>query len=177
MNEKRVSIQRFAMHFGTYMGILWIVKFAFFPLGFSNPLLMFLFVGLTVAVPFVAFRFAKIFRDKFCGGTIGFLQSWVFLIFMFMFASLLTAVAHYIYFRYLDNGFIIETYASMVNNFPKEIQGMEVYINQLQEAMEQVKSLTPIQITIQLLSNNVVNCSILSLIIALFVMKKPQLKV
>lgn len=91
-----------------------------------------------------------------------------------MFAALLTAVAHYIYFRYIDNGLVIDTYITIFNNMPKDIPGMEVYTEQLKEGIEQIKSLTPIQITMQLLSSNVLNCSILSLIIALFVMKKKS---
>lgn len=175
MNENRISIRKFAMHFGTYMGVFWIVKFVFFPLGLSNPLMIALFAGLTLAVPFIAYRFAQIFRDKMCGGSIGFLQSWVFLIYMFMFASLLTAVAHYVYFRYLDNGFIVGTYTYLINNLPEDVQTM-TYIEQLKLTVEQIATMTPIQVTVQLLSGNVVNCGLLSLLVALFVMKKPQPK-
>ena len=34
-----------------------------------------------------------------------------------MFASLFVAVVHYIYFRYIDGGFVFEAYRSILNQF------------------------------------------------------------
>lgn len=56
------------MHFGTYMGIYWILKFILFPLGFHIPFLSLLFVILTLSVPFIGYHYAKMYRDKICGG-------------------------------------------------------------------------------------------------------------
>ena len=82
------------MHFGTYMGIYWILKFILFPLGFHIPFLSLLFVILTLSVPFIGYHYAKMYRDKICGGSIQFSHAMLFTIFMYMFASLLVAVAH-----------------------------------------------------------------------------------
>nr|DAZ07298.1 MAG TPA: hypothetical protein [Caudoviricetes sp.] len=32
MTESRSNLQKYAMHFGTYMGVYWILKFILFPL-------------------------------------------------------------------------------------------------------------------------------------------------
>ena len=80
------------MHFGTYMGIYWILKFILFPLGFHIPFLSLLFVILTLSVPFIGYHYAKMYRDKICGGSIQFSHAMLFTIFMYMFASLLVAV-------------------------------------------------------------------------------------
>ena len=98
------------MHFGTYMGIYWILKFILFPLGFHIPFLSLLFVILTLSVPFIGYHYAKMYRDKICGGSIQFSHAMLFTIFMYMFASLLVAVAHYAYFQFIDHGFIINSY-------------------------------------------------------------------
>lgn len=172
MAENRISLQRYAMRFGTYMGVYWIIKFIFLPLGFTNPLLMFGFYGLTFAVPFIAYYFVRSYRDKVCGGEISFLQSWLFLIFMFMFAALLTAVVHFIYFRFIDNGFMINTMETIFSQFPAELQGLEAYKEQMDETLKLLRAMTPIELTMQLLSTNFLYCSILSLIIAPFVMKR-----
>lgn len=114
------------MHFGTYMGVYWILKFILFPLGLSIPFLLFLFFGLTLGVPFMGYYYARTYRDKVCGGSIRFLQAWVFIVFMYMFAALLTAVAHYIYFRFIDHGFIVNTYMGMFDELSnKEVPGIE----------------------------------------------------
>ena len=44
MTENRSYLQKYAMHFGTYMGIYWILKFILFPLGLHIPFLSILFV-------------------------------------------------------------------------------------------------------------------------------------
>lgn len=175
MTESRSYLQKYAMHFGTYMGAYWILKFILFPLGLTIPFLLFLFFGLTLGVPFMGYYYARTYRNKVCGGTIRFLQAWVFIVFMYMFAALLTAVAHYIYFRFIDHGFIIDTYLNMLNGVTKsDVPGMEGYISQLREALGTVNTLTPIDITMQLMSQNVFYGSILAVPTALFVMRKPK---
>ena len=104
------------MHFGTYMGIYWILKFILFPLGFHIPFLSLLFVILTLSVPFIGYHYAKMYRDKICGGSIQFSHAMLFTIFMYMFASLLVAVAHYAYFQFIDHGFIINSYIQLGTN-------------------------------------------------------------
>ncbi|KAA6310688.1 hypothetical protein EZS27_037483, partial [termite gut metagenome] len=71
-DNNRISLQKYAMQFGTYMGIYWIAKFILFPLGFTYQFLFFLFIGLTLAVPFMGYHYARMFRDNVCGGTIKF---------------------------------------------------------------------------------------------------------
>ena len=113
MTENRSYLQKYAMHFGTYMGIYWILKFILFPLGFHIPFLSLLFVILTLSVPFIGYHYAKMYRDKICGGSIQFSHAMLFTIFMYMFASLLVAVAHYAYFQFIDHGFIINSYIQL----------------------------------------------------------------
>ncbi|MDR0658024.1 MAG: DUF4199 domain-containing protein [Mediterranea sp.] len=175
MAENRINIQRYAMHFGTCMGIYWIMKFILFPLGLSNPFLLLLFFVLTIAVPFIGIFYARSFRNKVCGGSITFMQSWVFMVFMYLFASLLVAIAHYIYFRYIDNGHVADAYARLfeqAGNVPGFTGVMEQY--RYQEILDVIRSMSAIEITMQLLSQNMLYCSILTLITAPFVTKRKQ---
>lgn len=174
MTEKRINLQGYAMNFGTFMGVYWIAKFVLFPLGFANPLMFLLFIGLTIAVPFIGYRYAKSFRDKVCGGSISFMQAWIFMIFMYLFASLLVAVAHYIYLRYIDNGYIIEAWRGLFENSQNLTESMETMKQYQLEVLKEISTLTPIEITMQLFSSNMLNCSILALITAPFVVRKKQ---
>lgn len=176
MTENRSNLQKYAMHFGTYMGVYWILKFILFPLGMGIPFLMFLFIGLTLGVPFMGYYYVRTYRDKVCGGTIKFLQAWVFTVFMYMFAALLTAVAHYVYFRFIDHGFIINTYMEMLNqsSLAPQFAAMGGYISELKEMLALIKTLSPIDITMQLMSQNVFYGSILAVPTALLVMRKPK---
>ena len=106
------------MLFGTYMGVFWILKFILFPLGlkYNLPFLSFLFMGLTLCVPFMGYYYLRIYRNQVCGGAINFLPAWLFTVSMYIFSALLTAVAHYIYFRYIDHGFILDTYENLLSS-------------------------------------------------------------
>lgn len=167
-------LQYYSMLFGTYMGIIWILKFPFFPLGLHFPFFILVFAAITVAVPFVGYFFARIYRDKICGGTINFVNAWIFLLLTYLFASILTAVGHYIYFRFFDSGFIINTYSTMIRSvkanplFPKE------YMVQAQAMIDDFRSLSPIKIALQLVSQNVFYGNLLALITALFVVKRHK---
>ena len=175
MAENRGYMQRYAMLFGTYMGGYWILKFILFPLGLMVPFLLFLFAGLTVCVPFMGYYYTRMYRNHVCGGNIGFLQAWIFTVFMYIFAALLTAVAHYIYFRFIDHGFVINTYENMLDSFSQDnIPGVEIYVNQLKDALAVMQTLTPIDITMQLMSQNVFYGSLLAIPTALFAMRKKQ---
>ena len=104
-----------------------------------------------------------------------YMHAWIFTVFMYMFAALLTAVAHYIYFRFIDHGFVINAYESQIDILNKSgVPDIEAYTNMFQETLETVKSLTPIDITMQLVSWNVFCGSLLALPTALFVMRRKK---
>jgi hypothetical protein len=174
-NQNKISLQKYAMQFGAYMGIYWIAKFILFPLGFTYQFLFFLFIGLTLAVPFMGYHYARVFRDTVCGGRIKFSHAWAFIAFMYLFAALLAAAAHYVYFRYFDGGYIFDKYTEMLdNNLPADISGLEGYVAQLKISLDLIRSMTPIEITMQLLSLNVFYCAILAFITAPFVRKTKK---
>lgn len=174
MTENRNYLQKYAMHFGTYMGVYWILKFILFPLGFTIPFLSFLYVGLTLGVPFIGYHYAKMYRNKICGGAISFGHACLFTLFMYMFASLLVAVAHYVYFQFIDHGFIMNKYAELMEQVTTTLPGMETEKELLKNAMDSVQTLSPIDITMQLLSSDVFFGSILAIPTALFIMKRRR---
>lgn len=110
-----------------------------------------------------------------CGGGISFLHAWIFTVFMYMFAALLAAVAHYIYFRFIDHGYVINTCETMVDTLAQSnMPGMDSYIATYQEALETALLLSPIDITLQMISSNVFWGSILAFPTALFVMRRKK---
>lgn len=161
------------MQYGSYMGIFWIVKFAFFPLGLTIPFLEFFFLILTILVPFVGYYLTRIYRDKVCGGGISFGHAWVFTAFMYMFAALLTSVGHYLYFRFIDNGFVASVYLEMIKQLEKsQSAGLGDSLKQIEETIKILGNLRPIEIIMQLLSQNVIYGAFIALPIAFFVKKK-----
>lgn len=170
-----ISLQQTAMYFGTLMGIFWIIKFTFLPLGFTIPLLQLLFVLLTFFVPILGYLYARKFRNRYCGGSITFSRAFAFTVLMYLFAALLAAVAHYIYFRYIDNGFLIDSYIGQLEAMkPTATEELKESIDQFIEGFSLISSLSPIQLTFQLISQNFLYGTLLALPTALLVMRRKR---
>ena len=112
------------------------------------------------------------YRDRVLGGSIGFGHAWLFVTSMFIYASLLTAVAHYIYLEFMDNGYILDTYNGMLNELKAEqIPGTEAYINQMREGLNMLAGMSSIELVVQQLSNNIFFGMVWAIITALMVRK------
>ncbi len=173
MTENRSYLQKYAMHFGTYMGAYWILKFILLPLMFAIPFFQLLYVILTLSVPIIGYYYAKTYRDKVCGGVIQFSHAVLFTIFMYMFASLLVAVAHYIYFQFIDHGFIFNALADQAIERSPALQENKELMKDMFDA-DKINSLSAIDITMQILSLDVFFGSILAIPTGLMVMKKAK---
>lgn len=170
-----ISLQQTAMYFGTLMGLFWIIKFTFLPLGFTIPLLQLLFVLLTFFVPILGYLYARKFRNRYCGGSITFSRAFAFTVLMYLFAALLAAVAHYIYFRYIDNEFLIDSYIGQLEAMkPTATEELKESIDQFIEGFSLISSLSPIQLTFQLISQNFLYGTLLALPTALLVMRRKR---
>lgn len=172
MAEVKTYLRGYAMQYGTYMGIYWILKFIFFPMGLKFPILEVLFMVLTIGVPVLGYVYARRFRDRYCEGYISFFKAFAFCFLMYMFASILTAVAHYIYFQYIDNGFLFSSYEQLLQQAGK-MEGMESLVEQMNGVLDVFRQLSPIQLTMQLVSQNIFYAGLLvSFPTALLVMRR-----
>ena len=175
MTENKSTLQEYAMRYGTAIGIFWACKFVLFPLGMSMPLLLIFFFILTLSVPILGYLFVRKYREQQCEGVLNFSRAYIFTIFMYMFASLFVAVIHYLYFRYIDNGMIVNTYQGMIDQMNAVATGdMKESLEQFRTALDVVSSLTPLEITLQLLTQNVFYCTILAIPTGLLVMRNKK---
>lgn len=174
--ERPTTLQEQAMYFGTYMGLFWIFKFIFLPTGFTVPLLQLLFILLTLFVPILGYLYARRYRNVYCHGNISFFKAFAFVVFMYLFASLLTAAAHYIYFRFIDHGYLINTYITEIETIKASAptEDMKTSITQLTDALGVISSLSPLELTLQLLSQNFFYGVLLAIPTALFTMRRKK---
>ena len=94
-----------------------------------------------------------------------------------MFAALFATIAHYIYFRYMDNGLIVGTYQDMLTQMSAiaSTEEMKASLDQFQQALDIISSLSPLDISIQLITQNIFYCTLLAIPTALLVKRKgPQ---
>ena len=163
----------FSMYFGTVMGMFWILKFICLPAGFSFPLLQLLFLLFTLFVPVLGFLFTHKYRETYCFGKISFRHAFVFNVMMYSFAALLAGMGHYFYFAFIDNGYLFEQYMQVLESVEAELPaGMEASTDTIKEAFTQISSLSPIELTFQLMSQNFFYCTLLALPTALLTMKR-----
>lgn len=164
------------MRYGTAMGIFWTLKFMLFPLGMQKPMWLMLFFILTLAVPFIGYKFARKYRDTQCQGYIDFSKAFVFTILMYMFAALFSTIIHYVYFRYIDNGLIISSYEAMLAQMESIAQTPEMKqsLEQFKETLDMVASLSPFDISLHLISQNIFYCTFIALPTAWIVKRNPK---
>ena len=102
---------------------------------------------LAVISPFFLAIRLKRFRDQARDGAISFRRALAFCILAFFYASLLFAVAQYVYFRYIDNGFLVSQYTTMFST-PEAKNMMNAFAagNQIKDGINLLGSLRPIEI-------------------------------
>ena len=163
------------MRYGTVMGIFWTLKFVLFPMGMQSPLLLMAFFLLTLTVPVAGFFLVRQYRDRECGGVLSFSRAFLFTSFMYLFAALFATIAHYVYFRYIDGGLIVNTYQDMLTQMEAiATADMKASLDQFQQALDIIASLSPLEISIQLITQNVFYCTLIALPTALLVKRNPQ---
>ena len=180
-NPERPTMMNCAMNFGAVVGLYNIGKFCLFPLSLHSTTAALFFLSLTLLVPYLIYRLVKRYRDQYCGGQIDFARAFIFSMYTFCFGALLASAAHYIYFAYIDGGAMVSALAQSI----EQLQGVDLatledanaeaitqfnqYIELMQQTIQQIQAMKPIDMTLGMLSNNVSWSIILSLPIALFV--------
>ena len=175
MTDQRKNFQEAAMRYGTVMGIFWTLKFVLFPMGMQSPLLLMAFFLLTLIVPVAGFFLVRQYRDRECGGVLNFSRAFLFTSFMYLFAALFATIAHYVYFRYIDGGLIVNTYQDMLTQMEAiATADMKASLDQFQQALDIIAALSPLEISIQLITQNVFYCTLIALPTALLVKRNPK---
>ncbi len=164
-----------AMSYGMMLGVGLIVKFAFLPLGFRYTLCQLLFLVGTLLVPVALCYIAKLYRDNYLGGKISFMHTYTFGYLTFLFASLVVALAHFVYFEFIDRGYMYEGYMQQLASL-RETAGSDAsqiaLLDSLTKNLQSISELSSISLTIQLLFQNIFFGAIFSLIPAFLIRKK-----
>lgn len=181
-NQEQPSMVHYAMNFGLVVGVYYILKFFLFPMSLSSTVAGMIFIGLTIVVPLLIYRITCLYRDRYMGGNVTFSHALAFAMLTMVFGSLLASVAHYIYFAYIDGGMMVNALEQSIEqmvtllsaeNMPEGVAMQDVsiddYITMLRTTVTQIKAMTPIDITMGMLSSNVSWSIVVALLVALFV--------
>ena len=106
-NERKIiqiNILQTSMTLGTYLGVYMILVYAFMALSVRYTALTLISMPLMLGIPVIAFFLIKRFRDANCMPFFPFPISWMLTILMFLFATMLSCMAAYLYLRFIDKG-------------------------------------------------------------------------
>ena len=162
------------MYYGTMLGIIWSIMYVLVFIGLKSPVLLLTCIALFIGSPFFAASFAKKYRRNECGNCIRYMQAFTFLYWMYICASLLSTLAMFLYFRFIDNGMFFATMQEILTA-SMNLPGIdETYRQQAEQALQIIRETTTSEFTWQILGNNILNSSILPFIIAIFVRRNNK---
>ena len=157
-----IQLKAFARQDALLLGGVWMVSFAFIvmaPKSILGGLLAF-------ATPFVVGWLLRRFRDKALDGVISFRRGYAYSVFCFIYASLLFAVAQYVYFRFIDGGMFVQLLSESAKVIEPVYQKNGLSTSELQQTLEEMMSLPPSQWVFMMLMQNIFIGLILSIPIA-----------
>ena len=168
--EEYEQLKAYARIDGAVVGGLWILSFAFFIGEFYNPLLGFVSVVVgTFSIVLASMRLKR-YRDNVLEGVISFRRALLYGVLTYFYASLLMAAAQFIYFQFIDEGFMLSQYTEITST-PEFKTMLGAY---MKLAMDNQASLRPIDIALQFLTMNMILGFAVSLPIAAMIKSRSK---
>ena len=165
--ESLKQLKAFARQDGAILALVWIVSFLF---TMKLPQSM---VGnvLTLSTPFVVAWRLRAFRNNALDGEISYRRALAYSWHTFVYASLIFALAQYLYIRFYDPESLITMMRDSIHSFGAAYQQMGMNETQMQESVKLLGTLQPIELVFLFFTQNIFLGLFLSLIIAAFGMK------
>jgi len=169
------QLKAYARIDGLVLALLWMVSFSCYILGITSPLYGMVAMGLAVATPFFVGNRLKRFRDTGLDGTISFLRGWAYTILVFFYGGLLFAIGQFVYFAYVDHGYLLFTISEMMTA-PETASALKQMgmTDQVNEALQMMGTMRPIDIALSILTNNIMAGILLGLPIAALLSRKVK---
>lgn len=166
--ESLMQVKAFARQDGVLLALLWIASFAcvvLMPQSMLGTLL-------AIATPFfVGWRLGK-FRNYALNGIISFRRSYAFSVYTFVYATLIFAIAQYVYFRFLDGGVFTNMVETTVQTMIPIYEQNGISAQQLTDSLALITKLTPVEWAFTFLMQNLIIGLAISLPIAAIGMRR-----
>ena len=171
-----VQLKAYARQDGFFLALLWTASFACYILGITNHIMEMLALALAITTPFfVAGRLRK-FRDEGREGLISFGRSYAYTIFVFFYGAVLLAVVQFLYFAYMDNGYLLSSFSKMLSTEEGRALVTQYGMTQMvEEGLAEMASIRPIDYALNILTMNIMIGFVLGIPIGL-VMQRSEVK-
>ena len=151
-----VQLKAFARQDGALLALLWVATFLLYIIGVSNQLLGLAAFLLMCYTPFfVAARLGK-FRDYGREGIISFRRGYAYTVLVFFYGGVLFAIAQYLYFAFMDHGFLLSQFSKMVSSEEMQ-QVLKQYgmTQMMDESLQEMANTRPIDYALNMLTINI----------------------
>ena len=173
--QEYIQLKAFARQDGALLSLMWIGAFVCYIQGLTYPMLGMAAMVFIFGSPFFAASRLRHFRDYAREGIISFSRSYAYTVLIFFYAGILFAVAVFLYFAFLDHGFllskIMETVQSTEGRQMIQMYGMEKDVN---DSLKTLSELRPIDYALNMLTINIITGFILGLPIAALMQKNVK---
>ena len=172
-----IQLKAFARQDGAFLALLWVAAFILYVKGVQNQILGLAAVLLVVYTPiFVCDRLGK-FRDYGREGIISFRRGYAYSVLVFFYGGILFALAQYLYFAYIDNGYLLTQFSKMVSSDEaRKVLQQYGMTEMMDESLREMSTIRPIDYALNMLTVNISLGSILGIPISM-VMQRSVAKV
>ena len=170
-SETYLQLRAFARWDGARLGMMWVVSFALFIGRFTLPLCGILWMTTMVATPFIVAKLTNAYSLQTPEKHISYFMAFTHSTLTVFNASLILAIAQWVYFQYIDHGFLINTYAAILTdkaNAPA-IKAMGYSKEMVSQLLDAIRALRPIDIALQMMWFNMVSGLLISITTSLYV--------
>ncbi len=175
--EEYVQLKAFARQDGALLSLLWIGALICYIQGLTNPLIGMAALVIIVISPFYAANRLRHFRDDAREGVISFGRGYAYTVMTFFYAGLLLAIALYIYFAFIDNGYLLGKFQEMMNTEEsRQVLKMYGMTDQINNGLKELASMRPIDYALNMLTFNIMTGFFLGLPIAAL-MRRETIKI
>jgi len=166
--QEYVQLKAFARQDGALLSLLWIGALVCYVQGLTNPLLGMVALVLIVISPFYSGNRLRHFRDGAREGVISFGRGYAYTVLTFFYAGLLLALALYVYFAFIDKGYLLGHFTNIINS-EEGRQVLKMYgmaEQQVKDGLHELALMRPIDYALNMLTVNITAGFVLGLPIA-----------
>ncbi|MBO4851314.1 MAG: DUF4199 domain-containing protein [Prevotella sp.] len=170
-SEQKLQLRAFARWDGARLGMMWVASFALFVASFSYPFCGILWMATMVATPFLVASLTRAYSEQTPEKHVSYSMAFSHSSRTVFYASLILAIAQWVYFQFMDNGFLINTYAAILTDKEnaQRLATMGYTKEMIGQMLDAFRALRPIDIVLQMMFLNMVAGLIISITTALYV--------
>ena len=171
--EEYKQLKAFARQDGALLSLLWIGALVCYIIGMANSMMAMASMLLAVVSPFYAANRLRHYRDEVLEGFISFMRAYGYTVLTYFYAGLLLAVAIWVYFSFLDKGYLMGKISdAFLSEQGQQMMTLYGITEQMKQGLEQMSQMRPIDHALNMLTINITAGFILGMPVAALMQRK-----